>query len=101
MRYLLLFLTFPAVTLAQVSPPTNFADFVRLITNLIGILIIAIFALTLLVFLWGLLKNLILKGAEEDNRKAGKNIMLWGIIVLVIMTAIWGILALLQTTFFG
>lgn len=84
-----------------VDAPSNFSELVGLVTDLIGLLTIIIFVLTMLVFFWGLIKNILLKGAEPENLKAGKSIMLWGIIVLVIMVSIWGILSLLQMTFFG
>lgn len=96
--YLLFFI--PAQALA-VQSPRNFSDFVKIITDLIGLLVIIVFVLTMLVFFWGLIKNLILKSAEPDKLRAGKSTLLWGITALVVMSALWGILALLQRTFFG
>lgn len=91
----------PLPTLAQVQPPSNFSELVKIITELIGLLVVIIFVLTMLAFFWGLIKNFILKGAEPENLRAGKNVLLWGIIALVVMTALWGVLKLLQVTFFG
>ena len=53
-------------------------------------------ALTLLTFLYGLMKYMY-KGQESDQaRSEGRKLMLWGIIGLFVMTSIWGLVALLS-----
>jgi hypothetical protein len=52
-------------------------------------------ALSLLTFLWGLMKY-IYKGQESDQaRVQGRDLMLWGIIGLFVMTSVWGLVSLL------
>jgi uncharacterized membrane protein YdbT with pleckstrin-like domain len=91
----------PHMSFAQVFAPVDFKTFVALITNLIGILITFIFALTFLVFVWGVVKSWILKGGDTEGVESGKKLVFTGIIVLVIMCTIWGILQILKSSLFG
>ncbi len=92
----------PAATLAAtVATPRDFKGFVGIITNIIGTLIILVFALTFLAFMWGVVKGWIINGGDADGIESGKNVVMSGIIALVVMTSVWGILYLLQTSLFG
>ena len=51
-------------------------------------------------FFFGLAKFLN-SGGDETALKNGKNLMFWGIVGLVIISSIWGIVALLTSSFFG
>jgi hypothetical protein len=55
-------------------------------------------ALALLAFFWGL-AVFIFQAGDEQARGRGKQIMLWGIIALFVIIAVWGIVALLQQIF--
>ena len=67
-------------------------------TFIIDPLIILLFALALLLFLWGL-AQFILKASSEEGKKEGKRHMLWGIIGIFIMVSVYGILRVLTNTF--
>ena len=41
----------------------------------------------------------VLSAGDEEKRAKGKSIMIWGIIALVLMVAIWGIVNLLSQVF--
>ena len=82
-------------------PPTNFASFVGLINNIINILIPLIFTLTLIVLMWGIIKSWILNGGDPSEIEKGKKIVTVGIFAFVIMSGIWGIIAILRFSFFG
>ncbi len=56
-----------------------------------GIAMPILIALAFLVFLWGVAKAYILKGASESDREKGHEIILWGVIGFVVIFAIWGI----------
>jgi hypothetical protein len=59
-----------------------------------------IIGLTVIYFLWGVtmyIKN----GASEDERDAGKQKMVYGIIALAVMLSFWGLAAVIMATFFG
>ena len=84
-----------------VQRPTDFQSFVGLILNIISLLILVIFSLTLVVFIWGIVKNWIIRGADPEGVQEGKKVVMVGITALVIMVSIWGILYLLQRSLFG
>jgi hypothetical protein len=79
----------------------DFAWFIRVITDLIRVLIIFIFALTFLTLIWSVIKGWIIGGGEPEGIESGKKIVLAGIIALIVMCSIWGILYLLQRSLFG
>lgn len=58
-------------------------------------LIPVLMSLAVVYFLWGLVK-FIKNAADEKQHEDGKNIMVWGMIALFVMTAIWGIIGYLQ-----
>ncbi len=55
-------------------------------------------ALSVVVFIWGVVKY-IYKGDSEGERKKGRELMFWGIIGLFVLFGIWGILEILANTF--
>ncbi|MBP9760379.1 MAG: hypothetical protein KBD24_03355 [Candidatus Pacebacteria bacterium] len=64
--------------------------------SIVGLLIPIFIALAFLVFVWGLITFIFASG-DDDAKAAGKNRMIWGVLALFVITAIWGILALLRT----
>lgn len=82
-------------------PITDFKSFVIVMfCQIIDPLVTLIIALALVFFLWGG-AQFILNAESEEGREKGKQKMTWGIIVLFIMVSIWGIVMMLQNTFFG
>ncbi len=56
-------------------------------------------AIAFIFFLWGVFKYFIL-GAESDTERAtGRQFILWGIIAFVIITSLWGLVAVVGNTF--
>ena len=93
---------FPSVVLgANVTTPTDFGGLVGLFIDIIQKLIAFVFALTFIVFVWGIAKGWIINGGQAEGVESGKNTFLVGVVVLAIMVSIWGILALLQNSVFG
>ena len=66
-----------------------------IISYLIGLVV----ALSLLVFLWGLVKFLFHVSGDEKAVEEGKNIMFWGVIALFVMTSVWGLVWFLNDSF--
>ena len=64
----------------------------------IGDAIIIAIGLAIVFFFWGLAKY-ILNAGDEEKKKEGRNIMIWGVIALFIMVSIWGIVSVLADTF--
>ncbi|MSR87566.1 MAG: hypothetical protein EXS69_00090 [Candidatus Zambryskibacteria bacterium] len=50
----------------------------------------------LLIFLWGLVKFIFKIGGSEKAVEEGRNIMVWGLIALFVMTSVWGIILFFQ-----
>lgn len=84
------------------SIPTQYhsiTDVFQLILAVIDALIPLVLVAAVAVFLWGLFKLLRAAGNEIDYEE-GRNIMVYGIIGIFVMTAVWGLVAFLNGTFF-
>ena len=101
MKYLLpVVLLLPVIAHAQ--QPRNFNELVNIFLSIINnALIPAVFTLTFFVIIWGIVKTWIMSPGDEAEREKGKQLVFAGIIALVIMSGIWGIVALLRFGFFG
>lgn len=84
-----------------ISSDSTFADLVNYIISLISLLIPFIFGLIMLFIVWRVVDAWIIHGGDETKVKEGKQTLVIGIIVLVILSGIWGILSLLRSSFFG
>ncbi len=67
--------------------------------NILDILVLIIIGLALIFFLWGLAKFILNAGDEEERRK-GKSLLIWGLIALFVMVSVWGIINFFQSSFF-
>lgn len=63
--------------------------------DLMGKLIYVIIGLALLGFMWGVLKFLF-SGGSEKLKKEGKDFMIYGILILFVMSSMWGIVYLFR-----
>ena len=52
--------------------------------------------IALLVFLWGLMRFIFNLGSEAKTEE-GKNLMIWGVISLFVMVAVWGLVRFIQS----
>lgn len=81
-------LALPFVAFAQGLE--NVKTLVGSIGDVVNLLIPIVFAIALLVFFWGLVKYIFGKG--EDKEQAKKT-MIYGVIALFVMAAVWGLVA--------
>jgi len=97
-----------APTLAPLTPSgacslagnPKFQDLLCYVTKIINDSVIPlIFALAMVFFVWGVVKFFIINAGEEAKRAEGKQYMIWGIVALAVMLSIWGLVAVLGTTF--
>ncbi len=58
-------------------------------------LIPLVFALALLMFIWGMFQFFIMGGSDEGSQEKGKSLMLYAIAGFVLMVSIWGIVNML------
>jgi len=83
----------PGVAFGQFGEVNDFLDDVSSFIN--STLIPLVFAIALLLFIWGIFKYFILGGADEETREEGKQLMLWAIVGFVVMVSVFGIVNLI------
>lgn len=96
--FILFFPFFPVFVFAN-TQPRNFAGLIKVFTDLLNLLIPILISLAVLAFLTGV-AIFILRSDNETERSKGKQFMFWGIIGLFVMTSFWGIVNILEDTFF-
>lgn len=79
---------------ASAQSLTNIETLVRSISRIIDLLIPIVFALAMLFFFWGLAMYIF--GKEHDKEQAKKT-MVWGVIALFVMAAVWGLVRFIST----
>jgi hypothetical protein len=57
-----------------------------------------IFALALVMFIWGVVQ-FVINSDEEAKKEKGRQFMIWGIIGLTVMVSVWGLVGVLGSTF--
>lgn len=77
---------------------TFFTSLVGNVQEIVDLLIPLVVTLAVLFFFWGL-AVFVLNAGDEEKRKEGRNIMVWGIIALFFIVAVWGIVRLLASIF--
>lgn len=80
-------LAFPLVSFAQLD---NLVSIVGSLGDIVNMLIPIVFALALLVFFWGLVRYIF---SKEDDKEQAKKTMIWGVVALFVMAAVWGLVA--------
>lgn len=63
-----------------------------LIDTIFSAIVPILLTLALIYFMWGLVKY-IMSAGDEKARGDGKYMMIWGIIALFVMVAVWGLVA--------
>jgi uncharacterized membrane protein YidH (DUF202 family) len=81
----------PSLTLALTVDETYEIAF-----TIIQDLILLVIGVALLVFLWGIFKYFF--ASDDAGKKIGRTYILWGIIGLFVMVAVWGLVNLLRSS---
>src|SRR3989338_3493022 len=85
----------PIMALAVTDIKTGIIDKLAAIFNsIIPLLMVA----ATVFFLWGVLQ-FVTSGGDEDKRKEGRDHIIYGLIGLFIMVAVWGLVGAIQGTF--
>ncbi len=63
-----------------------------------SIVVPVIITLAFLVFIWGVIKYFFINGDNEEQRAEGRSFILWGLLGLVLIFAIWGVVRILLST---
>lgn len=90
----LLFSSAPILVLADATVGSLLSKVQTILGSLVPLLGTAAFV----VFLWGIVK-FISAGGNEEKRKEAKNLIIYGLIGLFVMIAVWGIIKLVAGTF--
>ncbi len=82
---------------------TTFAQYIGSgSTGIIGlindVIVPVIFALSFLVFIWGVMNYFFLNGGDETKRSEGRQFALWGILGMAVLFSVWGFVGLLLST---
>ncbi len=93
-RYIPLALTFAPMLAMAKDLKEVIADIVSILNALIPLLI----GIALIYFIIGVIKY-VSAGAEEDKRKEARNVMIYGIIGLFVIVAVWGLVKIVASTF--
>ncbi|OGZ11568.1 MAG: hypothetical protein A3D67_00180 [Candidatus Lloydbacteria bacterium RIFCSPHIGHO2_02_FULL_51_22] len=72
-------------------------DIIVTLMGLLALVVQIVFGLAFLVFLWGIYKYI--RAAEEGDKAEGRNTIMYGIIGLFVMVAVWGLVAVIKGTF--
>ena len=90
----------PAAVWAQNIEP-NTAYITGLVTqtsSILRLLLPLVVTLALLLFFWGL-AMFILNADNEEARGKGRSMMVWGLVALFVIVAVWGLVGLLAQIF--
>lgn len=79
---------------------SSFSDLVAKFIEIIALAIPLLFALTSLVIIWKVIDAWIIHGGDQTKIDEGKQTVFVGVIALVVMSGIWGILSILQSSLF-
>ncbi len=75
------------------SGSTGVSGFLTKLSGWLVVLVTIVIAIGLLTFLWGVV-GYITAGADEEKRGQARNLMIYGIIGLFVMVAVWGLVYL-------
>jgi hypothetical protein len=83
----------------DLSGSPKFQDLLCYITRIINDSVVPlIFALAVLMFVWGVVQ-FVINSDEEAKKEKGRQFMIWGVIALTVMISVWGLVNILGTTF--
>lgn len=87
----------PMIALAA---PQTFKELVEYLVTIMNMLVPIIITAALVVYLFGISQSVLDFGGDKGRDKM-KAYMFYGILIIFVMVSIWGILNLLQDTFFS
>lgn len=82
------------------STDDTFATVVYRITDILQGIFPILIGMTVVVFLYGLMKYIFSLGSAKDHSQ-GQAIMIAGVVALFVVSTFWGLVAIIQNTIFG
>ena len=89
-----------ATFLPLIAGAQDLLDTVSTVDTIIRAIVPIVMVLAILYFFWGLVKY-IQSAGDPEKASDGKSIMIYGIVALFVMAAVWGLVELLSNTFVG
>jgi len=87
---------FAALVPAIVSAQTTVVTVLGVFKSVLDLLIPIVITLAVVIFFFGLAMYLL---KADDDKEKGRNIMIFGIITLFVMVAVWGLVEVVANTF--
>lgn len=84
----------PSLAFAQTLGNVN--TLLNSIRGLVNGALPVVVGLALLGFFWGLMKFIFAAG-DEEKKEEGKNVMIYGVIALFVMVAVWGLVGFIAS----
>jgi hypothetical protein len=81
--------------------PTTFAELVYMVGDLLNVSVRLIYAGIFVYLVWKLFDSWILHADDERKREEGKQAAIVSVVVLVVLTLVWGIVNLIKASLFG
>ena len=78
----------------------DFAGFVKVLLGILGPLALLLIAVALVVFLYGIVLYIASAGNSTAQTK-GRNLIMWGLIALTVLTSVWGIATMVSNSLFN
>jgi Na+-driven multidrug efflux pump len=82
-------------------PKLSLVGIVSWLASLMNQLIYVIIGAALVAFLFGILKLSFFDGKKPEAREQARKFMFWGIVSLFVMVSVWGLVKILQSSFFN
>ena len=82
-----------ARTLGDILNPTT-----GTIPQILNIVIPILMVIATIVFIWGIISYILSAGSDERKKEA-KNLIIWGLIGLFVIVAMWGLVTVIGSTF--
>ena len=79
--------------------PTTYSGLVNELIEFINVLIPAMFALVFVYFIWKMIDAWVLHAGDPNKVQEGKMFALTAVFVLVVALSVWGIVAIIRTSF--
>ena len=89
----------PFAAFAAVSTSSGLGEVFTILGGLLGIVTPVVVGLALRGFFWGLAMYVLNFSGDDKDKKKGRDMMVYGTLVLFVMVSVWGIVQILQDTF--
>jgi len=78
----------------------TFASILGTFVEILDLVVTLLMVVSVLGFVFGMVR-FIYSAGDEKGRTEGKQVMVWGTLALFCMVAVWGLVRVIKTTFFG